>query len=133
MYIARPLPPSRPIPPSPSRPPSCLPACLPARTMLSLPALLSLSLAAVFAALPAVAVPATDTEQFPPDFRYDKHETDYRKLPRRSQLPRVPGNLEGSAWLWGEDDGVGLSSVFFPSFERMEGGGLMVVRADVYM
>lgn len=29
-------------------------------------------------------------------------------LPKRSQLPEIPGNPKGSAWLWGKDDEVGL-------------------------
>ena len=68
--------------------------------------LVLLSFLAVFS--PILAVPTNeDAEgQFSPAFRYDKHETNYRKLPKRSQLPRVPGHLEGSAWLWGEEDGV---------------------------
>ena len=43
---------------------------------------------------------------FSANYRYDKDETRYDKLPKLSQLPRVPGHLPGSAWLWGEEDGV---------------------------
>jgi hypothetical protein len=46
--------------------------------------------------------------KFTTDFKYDKFETNYKKLPKRNQLPTVPGHLNGSAWLWGEDDGVCL-------------------------
>ena len=49
---------------------------------------------------------AAESPRFPTNFRYDKFETNYRKLPKRDQLPLVPGNLPGSAWLWGADDGV---------------------------
>ena len=49
---------------------------------------------------------AAEGPPFTANFRYDKFETNYRKLPKRHQLPAVPGNLPGSAWLWGADDGV---------------------------
>lgn len=92
--------------------------------MFSLPVLLSLL--AAFAA-PILAAPAHEEPetQFSPAYRYDKHETNYRKLPKRSQLPRVPGHLEGSAWLWGDDDGVSFVLEERRKRDTLQGAGLI--------
>ncbi|KAI5804810.1 hypothetical protein DFH27DRAFT_590734 [Peziza echinospora] len=37
----------------------------------------------------------------------EKYEISYRNLPKIHELPEVPGHINGSAWLWGPDDGLG--------------------------
>ncbi|KAH7141880.1 putative cyclase-domain-containing protein [Dactylonectria macrodidyma] len=35
-------------------------------------------------------------------------------LPKRSELPHIPGTPEGSAWLWGQDDELGRLNLLTP-------------------
>ncbi|CCX33331.1 hypothetical protein FPQ18DRAFT_123628 [Pyronema domesticum] len=52
---------------------------------------------------------------YTPEFRYDKHETSYANLPKKAELPKVPGHLDGSAWLWGPEDGLGRLNFLTPA------------------
>ena len=56
--------------------------------------------------------------KFPTDFRYIKDATNYSQLPKRSQLPVVPGNLNESAWFWGPEDGLGRLNFLTPKRVR---------------
>ncbi|KAF8246277.1 hypothetical protein K440DRAFT_685493 [Wilcoxina mikolae CBS 423.85] len=84
--------------------------------MFVLPALAVLSILS-----PCLAAPSDDAK-FTADFKYDKFETNYKKLPKRSELPTIPGHLKGSAWLWGEDDGLGRLNFLTPQrvFQSMK-------------
>jgi hypothetical protein len=70
---------------------------------------------------------------FTADYRYDKHETNYRNLPKLHELPDVSGHLPGSAWLWGENDGLGrlnflTSERIWQSMKEVEKGDLVPLK-----
>jgi hypothetical protein len=39
---------------------------------------------------------------------FDKNSN---SLPKRSELPKIPGAPEGAAWFWGKDDEVRVGGV----------------------
>ncbi|KAI5778908.1 hypothetical protein EDC01DRAFT_775782 [Geopyxis carbonaria] len=61
---------------------------------------------------------------------------DHNKLPKLSQLPKVPGHPDGSAWLWGKEDQLGRLNFLTPkrvlnSMEEVESGEVIPLNVAV--